>query len=112
MPTGVAKTIEDILKELGKDIKLAREGVNRWEVREGSAKIKITYNAENYFVVGDAYLCQLPQDALENKTTLSVPAAGKLPYEQFGVKLSEPEYRIVVHYVRSRYHQGRWGKGF
>jgi len=66
-PTGVAKTIEDILKELGKDIKLAREGVNRWEVREGSAKIKISYNAENYFVVGDAYLCQLPQDALKIK---------------------------------------------
>jgi serine protease Do len=67
MPTGVAKTIEDILKELGKDIKLARESVNRWEVREGSAKIKITYNAENYFVVGDAYLCQMPTDALKIK---------------------------------------------
>jgi serine protease Do len=67
VPTGVAKTIEDILKELGKDIKLTRDGVNRWEVREGSAKIKITYNAENFFVVGDAYLCQLPQDALKIK---------------------------------------------
>jgi Trypsin-like serine proteases, typically periplasmic, contain C-terminal PDZ domain len=67
-PTGVAKTIEDILKELGKDIKLARDGVNRWEVREGSARIRITYNAENYFVVGDAYLCQLPQDAQKIKT--------------------------------------------
>jgi serine protease Do len=67
VPTGVAKTIEDILKELGKDIKLSREGVNRWEVREGSAKIKITYNAENFFVVGDAFLCQLPQDALKIK---------------------------------------------
>jgi serine protease Do len=66
-PTGTAKTIEDILKELGKDIKLSRDGVNRWEVREGSAKIKITYNPENYFVVGDAYLCQLPQDALKIK---------------------------------------------
>ncbi len=52
VPTGVAKTIEDILKELGKDIKLSREGVNRWEVREGSAKIKITYNAENFFCGG------------------------------------------------------------
>jgi serine protease Do len=67
VPTGVAKTIEDILKQLGKDIKLSRDGVNRWEVREGSAKIKITYNPENYFVVGDAYLCQMPQDALKIK---------------------------------------------
>jgi serine protease Do len=68
VPAGAAKTIEDILKELGKDIKLARDGVNRWEVREGSARIKITYNAENYFIVGDAYLCQLPSDVARIKS--------------------------------------------
>lgn len=64
---GVAKTIEDILRELGKDIKLSRSGVNRWEVKEGSARIKITYNPENYFITGDAYLCQLPPDATKIK---------------------------------------------
>lgn len=61
-PVGVAKTIEDILKSLGKDIKLAREGANNWSVKEGTAKIRITYNPENYFIAGDAYLCQLPTD--------------------------------------------------
>lgn len=61
-PVGVAKTIEDILRELGKDVKLAREGVNNWGVKEGSAKIKITYNPENFFIAGDAYLCQMPSD--------------------------------------------------
>lgn len=61
---GVAKIIESVLKELGKDIKLARSGLNNWEVAEGSAKIKITYNPDNYFVAGDAFLCQLPTDAL------------------------------------------------
>jgi serine protease Do len=66
-PVGVAKTIEEILKELGKDIKLAREGPNNWTVREGSAKIKINYNPENYFIAGDAYLCQLPPDAAKIK---------------------------------------------
>ncbi len=64
---GTAKTIESILKELGKDVKLAREGVNTWSVKEGSAKIKITYNAENFFIAGDAYLCQLPADATKIK---------------------------------------------
>lgn len=66
-PTGTAKTIESILKELGKDVRLAREGVNIWSVKEGSAKIKITYNAENYFIAGDAYLCQLPADGSKIK---------------------------------------------
>ncbi len=66
-PIGVAKTIEEILKDLGKDVKLAREGQNSWTVREGSAKIKINYNPENYFIAGDAYLCQLPADATKIK---------------------------------------------
>ena len=64
---GVAKTIEDILKELGKEVKLAREGVNQWSVKEGSAKIRITYNPENYFIAGDAYLCQMPPDPAKIK---------------------------------------------
>lgn len=64
---GAAKTIEEILRELGKDVRLAREGANTWTVKEGSAKIKITYNAENYFIAGDAYLCQMPSDATRIK---------------------------------------------
>jgi serine protease Do len=66
-PVGVAKTIEDILKELGKDVRLAREGANNWSVKEGSAKIKIAYNAENYFIAGDAYLCQMPSETAKIK---------------------------------------------
>jgi serine protease Do len=61
-PGGTAKVIEDILKDLGKDIRLAREGTNKWEVKEGSARIKISYSSETFFISGDAYLCQLPQD--------------------------------------------------
>lgn len=66
-PVGAAKTIEEILKELGKDVRLAREGANTWTVKEGSAKIKISYNAENYFIAGDAFLCQMPADATKIK---------------------------------------------
>ncbi len=64
---GVAKTIEEILKELGKDIKLTRNGPNNWEVKEGSAKIRINYNTENFFIAADAFLCMLPQDAARIK---------------------------------------------
>ena len=55
------------MKELGKDVRLARDGVNTWSVKEGSAKIKITYHAENFFIAGDAYLCQMPSDAIKIK---------------------------------------------
>lgn len=64
---GVAKLIEDILRELGKDVRLARDGANMWSVKAGSAKVKISYNPDNYFVAGDAYLCQMPADAQKIK---------------------------------------------
>lgn len=66
-PVGVAKAVEEILEELGKDVKLARDGHNNWTVKEGAAKIKINYNPENFFVAGDAYLCQLPADTAQIK---------------------------------------------
>ncbi len=66
-PTGVAKTIEKFLKDLGKDIKLARNGINQWEIEEGSAIIKISYNPDNYFIAGDAFLCQMPSDTTKIK---------------------------------------------
>jgi serine protease Do len=67
-PGGKAKVIEDILKELGKDIRLAREGTNKWEIKAGSAKIKISYNTDTFFISGDAYLCQLPPDMQQIKS--------------------------------------------
>lgn len=66
-PVGIAKTVEEILTELGKDVKLARDGHNNWTVKENAAKIKINYNSENFFVAGDAYLCQLPADTTKIK---------------------------------------------
>lgn len=66
-PVGVAKKIEEILKDLGKDVKLAREGMNNWSVKEGTARIKISYHAENFFIAGDAYLCQMPSDLAKIK---------------------------------------------
>jgi serine protease Do len=66
-PVGVAKTVEEILRDLGKDVKLTRDGHNNWTVKEGSAKIKINYNSENFFVSGDAYLCTLPAETAQIK---------------------------------------------
>jgi serine protease Do len=66
-PAGTARIVEEILKDLGKDIRLARDGTNKWEVREGSARIKISYNTDSFFISADAYLCLLPQDSQKIK---------------------------------------------
>ncbi len=66
-PYGIAKTIEAILRDLGKNVKLARNGTNNWEVEEGGEQIKISYNPDNYFIAGDAFLCQLPKEPSQIK---------------------------------------------
>lgn len=93
-PVGVAKAVEEILSELGKDVRLARDGNNNWSVKEGGAKIKINYNPENYFVAGDAYLCGLPTD-----TTMIKPLYKFLLEENFkldGLVLSCLKQNIVL----------------
>jgi serine protease Do len=60
-PTGVCKTMENIIEKLGKDVRLTRMGPNSWDIEEGSALIKVDYNTNTRFIVGDAHLCKLPK---------------------------------------------------
>lgn len=62
--SGIAKTIEDVLEKLGKNKELARGGYNFWEVEEGSAKIRINYNPDTYFIISDAFLCSIPKEQI------------------------------------------------
>lgn len=96
-PVGVAKTIENILKELGKDVKLARDGVNSWSVKEGSAKIIIRYNPENFFITADAYLCQLPKEPLQIKPLYSFLL--KENYNSNGLVLSCAKENIILSMI-------------
>lgn len=60
-PTGVAKTIEDLLAQAGHHVQLSRRGPNNWEIQQGSAKINISYYEKTGLITGDAYLCLLPK---------------------------------------------------
>lgn len=62
IPVGVAITIEEIISKLGKDIRLARTGQNMWDIEEGSALIRITYNQQNGFIYNDAVIAWLPKE--------------------------------------------------
>ncbi|MEO6037677.1 MAG: trypsin-like peptidase domain-containing protein [Saprospiraceae bacterium] len=60
-PVGMARTIERLVAQLGHDIPLSRSGPNAWEIRQGSAKISITFHDKSGLLSADAVLCQLPQ---------------------------------------------------
>lgn len=61
VPEGVSKVMEDILQDIGKDVRLARVGKTAWDIEEGSALIKITHNTKNRFIYCDATLGSLPK---------------------------------------------------
>jgi len=68
-PAGINKTIEEMLEELGFDIHLSRRGPYNWEIMQGSAKINISYYAKTGLIIGDAHLCSLPKDKIEDLYT-------------------------------------------
>jgi serine protease Do len=61
-PGPVALTIEALLRDIGQDVRLSRRGPNNWEITQGSARIDITYHTNTGLIMGDAYLCQLPEE--------------------------------------------------
>jgi len=58
---GSAQIVENILTEIGKDVKLARRGNNTWEVNQGSATIRITLVEQTGCIIGDAHLVRIPK---------------------------------------------------
>lgn len=64
-PSGVAKTIEQILQDIGHDVALTRRGPNNWEIVQGSARINISYYEKNGLIIGDSYLCLLPPENIK-----------------------------------------------
>src|SRR5262249_22915595 len=94
--SGIANTIEDILDKLGHDHELARNGSNKWEVREGSAKIKISYNPDNYFIICDAYLCQLPKQGIRELYAFLMKENYKVRGKLFSLK---GEYIVLSSFI-------------
>lgn len=63
--TGVAGTIERLITTIGHEVALSRCGPNAWEIRQGSAKIMITYHEKTGLISADAILCQLPETQIK-----------------------------------------------
>lgn len=64
-PSGVKKTIESLLEELGYEVELSRKGPNSWEVTRGSADVNVAYHEQSGLIIGDAYLAILPRQDIK-----------------------------------------------
>ena len=60
-PYGVCNTVEEIIERLGYPVALTRKGPNNWSLKKGSAVVNISYHEKTGMLVGDVFLCTLPE---------------------------------------------------
>ncbi|MFN4080720.1 MAG: trypsin-like peptidase domain-containing protein [Saprospiraceae bacterium] len=63
-PHGVALILENLFVRLGFDVELSRSGPDMWELRQGSARIQVSYHEKTGLISADAILCRLPQEKI------------------------------------------------
>ncbi len=64
-PSGVAKSVETLIENIGHDVKLSRSGHNAWEVKQGSATILVSYHEKSGLISADTVLCELPKENIK-----------------------------------------------
>ena len=96
-PIGINKTIEDILLNLGHEVKLARIGPNLWEVIEGSAKVYLAYHEESGLIIGDSLLAQLPKREIGALYEFLLRENHRLENLSFSVKGNDIILSLIIY---------------
>ncbi len=93
-PIGTIKTLESILKDLGKDVALSRRGQRMWQIDIGSSRVEIAYY-DNGIIVADASLCRLPHENIEKIYHYILEENTKMDYLQFSIN----DNAILLSYI-------------
>ena len=64
-PEGAARIVENMLTQMGHDVRFARIGGSYWQIKEGSATIRIAWTPDSGLIVADAFLCKLPKQNIK-----------------------------------------------
>ncbi len=83
---GIKGEVESILELLGFDYYLARKGNSAWEIYQGSATLELSYHKESGLIIGDSYLCKLPQKGIDKLYEFILKQNDKLEGMRFCVK--------------------------
>jgi len=94
VPVGTIQTIESILKDMGKDVALARRGQRMWQIDIGTSRVEIAYY-DNGIIVADASLCRLPHENIEKIYHYMLEENTKMDYLQFAIN----DNAILLSYI-------------
>ncbi len=96
-PLGMSVTIENMLLQLGYEVRLSRRGMNSWEVKRGSARIRISYHEETGLIMGDAYLCTIPESDIISVYNMMLQENYKLDGLTFSVKGQDIILSLLIY---------------
>lgn len=96
-PIGVASTIEQMIDRSGRDVRLSRRGPNAWEIFQGSAKVEITYYDKEGLIMGDAYLCLLPEEENDQLYRYLLGQNNQMEGLSFSVKGQEIVLSLMIY---------------
>jgi serine protease Do len=91
-PYGVSSTVEEMISTLGYSVGLTRKGPNNWSLKKGSATLNISYYEKTGLLVGDVYLCTLP----ENNVTALYHFLLRQNYQLQGMNFSIRDQDIIL----------------
>lgn len=63
-PKGICITVESLIGRLGYDVTLTRKGPNNWCIKKGSVEVCISYYEKTGLLVGDVYMCLVPENSV------------------------------------------------
>ena len=81
-----SKLVEEILKKLGYNIDLIRNGKDSWEINDNGISIRINYIPENEYVVADSTLCTLSKTDIACVYAYMLRENAKIPRMAFSVE--------------------------
>jgi serine protease Do len=63
-PKGICITVESLIERLGYEVSLTRKGPNNWCIKKGSVDVCISYYEKTGLLVGDVYMCTVPENSV------------------------------------------------
>jgi serine protease Do len=96
-PEGPSYIIESVLSKLNYNPGLSRTGPHAWEIEKGSALISINYNKKTSMITGDATLCLLPKNKINEIYSYLLQQNHEMNYLCFSVHNNSIVLSLLIH---------------
>lgn len=96
-PYGVNNTVEEMISKLGYEVALTRKGPNNWSLVKGSAQMNLSYYEKTGLLIGDVFLCSLPDHQIQSLYYFLLKENYKLQGISFSIRNNDIILSLLIH---------------